>query len=143
VIAVEELGAWLRLLETPQVGRESARRLLAAFGSPQAAIEATTAARGAVVGAAQAAALATPLESLAALVDATWAWLSDQRTEARDVVTLGDPRYPSALLDAADPPVLLYVQGRIALLQSPASPWSAAAARRRKAPTMPAPLPAT
>ena len=34
----EELRAWLRLLETPQVGRESARKLLADFGSPQAAM---------------------------------------------------------------------------------------------------------
>ena len=39
-----ELGAWLRLTETPQLGRESARKLLAAFGSPEAAIAATTAA---------------------------------------------------------------------------------------------------
>ena len=31
----EELGAWLRLLETPGVGRVSARRLLTAFGSAQ------------------------------------------------------------------------------------------------------------
>jgi len=120
VITLEELGAWLRLLETPQVGRESARRLLAAFGSPQAAIAATTAARDAVVGPARAAALAIAPDTLAALIDTTWAWLSDQSTEeARDVVTLGDSRYPSALLDAPDPPVLLYVQGRIELLQAP------------------------
>ena len=31
-----ELGAWLRLSLTPGVGAESARRLLAAFGEPQA-----------------------------------------------------------------------------------------------------------
>ena len=32
----EELGAWMRLVLTPGVGPESARRLLATFGEPQA-----------------------------------------------------------------------------------------------------------
>ena len=44
VIERDELAAWLRLLETPQVGRETARRLLAAFGSPQAVFDASAAA---------------------------------------------------------------------------------------------------
>jgi DNA processing protein len=30
----DELAGWLRLLLTPQVGRTSARKLLAAFGLP-------------------------------------------------------------------------------------------------------------
>ena len=120
MIAADELGAWLRLLETPQVGRTSARRLLAAFGSPQAVIAATTAARGAVVGPTQAAALASIPDTLPALIDTTLAWLSDQASETRDVVMLGDPRYPVALLDAPDPPLLLYVRGRMELLQAPA-----------------------
>jgi DNA processing protein len=34
VLDSQELGAWLRLTETPQLGRESVRKLLAAFGSP-------------------------------------------------------------------------------------------------------------
>jgi len=32
----EELGAWLRLLQTPGIGPETARKLLAAFGPPPA-----------------------------------------------------------------------------------------------------------
>ncbi|HEX5736966.1 MAG TPA: DNA-protecting protein DprA, partial [Hydrogenophaga sp.] len=32
----EELAAWLRLLLTPGVGTDSARKLLAAFGLPEA-----------------------------------------------------------------------------------------------------------
>jgi DNA processing protein len=32
----EELGAWLRLLQTPGIGAQTARKLLAAFGPPQA-----------------------------------------------------------------------------------------------------------
>jgi len=36
------------------------------------------------------------------------------------VIALGDARYPQSLLDAADPPLLLYAQGRFELLQSDA-----------------------
>lgn len=120
MIDSRELGAWLRLTETPQLGRESARKLLAAFGSPQAVIEATSAARREVVGRAQADALATPPESLGTLLAATLAWLADttDAPEPRDVITLGDPRYPAALIDTADPPLLLYAQGRFELLQA-------------------------
>jgi DNA processing protein len=36
------------------------------------------------------------------------------------VLTLGDERYPRALLDIPDPPLMLYVKGRVELLSSPA-----------------------
>ncbi len=114
----EELGAWLRLLETPGVGRESVRRLLAAFGSAQAVIAASADARREVVGAAQANALTDHPEHLPALLAATLAWLGAGGAEERATIVLGDPRYPSALLNAPDPPLMLYAQGRIALLQA-------------------------
>lgn len=116
----DELGAWLRLLETPLLGRESARRLLAAFGSPEAVIAASTAARREVVGSQQAPALETEPGTLKALLDATLAWLDTAAVEPRAVITLGDPGYPRALLDAPDPPLLIYAQGRIELLQADA-----------------------
>ena len=115
-----ELAAWLRLLETPQVGRESARRLLAAFGSPQAVLSATTEARSEVVGRVQAAALAAVPEAFDELLASTLTWLAADVDERRDVVTLGDRRYPATLLEAPDPPVLLYVQGRVELLTADA-----------------------
>jgi DNA processing protein len=118
VIDRHELEAWLRLVEAPQLGRESARKLLAAFGSPQAVIDAPTRARREVVGSAQATALANVSESVEALIAATWTWLEADAPEARAVITLGDPRYPRALLATADPPMLLYAQGRFELLQS-------------------------
>ena len=118
MIDSRELGAWLRLTETPQLGRDSARKLLAAFGSPHAAIAATTAARTTVVGTVPAAALACEPETLAALIEVTLAWLAAADPAERDVVPLGDPRYPNALLEAPDPPLLLYVQGCIELLQA-------------------------
>ena len=120
MIDPEELGAWLRLLETPGVGRESARRLLSAFGSPQAVIEASSAARRELVGPIQATALATEPEHLAALIAATLAWRQSAASEPRAVITLGDPLYPRALLATDDPPLLLYAQGRIEWLQADA-----------------------
>lgn len=112
----DELAAWLRLIETPYVGRESARRLLAAFGSPEAAIGASVAARRAVVGPAAATALASAPESFDALLQATLAWLEAPAPPARHFVALGDPRYPQSLLETADPPLALYLQGRVELL---------------------------
>lgn len=119
MIDPEELAAWLRLLETPQVGRESARKLLAAFGSPQAVLGASTAARREVIGAKAAAALAETSAEIDAVISATLAWLSAAPcAEPRAVITLGDPLYPQALLETADPPVLLYAQGRAELLRA-------------------------
>ena len=116
----DELAAWLRLLETPGIGRESARQLLATFGSPQAVLAADTSQRRAIVGPTKAAALEQAGDTHAALLDATLAWLATDDGLVRHVVTLGDSDYPPALLEAADPPVLLYALGRIELLRAPA-----------------------
>ncbi len=113
-----ELAAWLRLLETPGVGRTSARRLLAALGSPEAAAAASTATRQEVVGAAAASALAAIPPGLDALVETTLAWQHEGAGPSRAIIALGDPRYPPPLLDTADPPLLLYAQGRLELLQA-------------------------
>ena len=118
MIERDEFAAWLRLLETPQVGRESARKLLAAFGSPEGVVDASSAARREVVGAVAAEALATPPDALDALIAATLAWLEADDAQARTVIPLGDPRYPDALLNTADPPLMLYAQGRVDLLHA-------------------------
>ena len=117
----DELAAWLRLVATPGVGRDTARRLLAQFGSPEGVLGASTAARRPLAGEATATALATEPEGFAHLLAATLAWLAARpagETGGRDVLVLGDPRYPRALLETADPPTLLYVDGRIELLQA-------------------------
>jgi len=98
----DELAAWLQLLEAPGVGREGVRRLLAAHGSPQAVLAANV--------------LAAPSAGFPALLDTTLAWLDAD--ERRRIVTLGDAAYPDSLLEAADPPLLLYTQGRIELLSA-------------------------
>jgi DNA processing protein len=114
----DELAAWLRLVETPGVSRESARHLLAEFGSPQATVGASSAARQAVVGPQVAAALATEPPAFAALLAATLAWLEATGGETRDLICLGDPRFPQALLQTADPPLALYARGRADLLNA-------------------------
>ena len=111
----EELGAWLRLLQTPGVGPDTARKLLAALGPPQAIWAQTQAAWQQVAGTRVARAMAQHPEDWPALLDATWAWLSDG-PEHRTIVTLGDPDYPAALLQTADPPCLLYATGQLSQL---------------------------
>ncbi len=114
----DEVAAWLRLLETPQVGRESARRLLAAFGSPQAVLSASVAQRKEVVGAGPAQALEKAGDGYEALLALTTAWLAPADGPQRHLIALGDPDYPAALLETADPPLLLYAIGRIELMGS-------------------------
>lgn len=109
-----ELAAWLQLLETPGVGLESARRLLAGLGSPQAVISASALTRRQFVAAGPAQALGEPSAELLGLIARTWSWL--QGDPRRDVLVLGDVDYPPALLLTADPPLLLYLIGRRELL---------------------------
>jgi DNA processing protein len=114
----DELGAWLSLVETAGIGRTSARKLLAAFGSPQGVIAASAASRVRVVGAA-AAALGVGSDRIQDLAAATLAWLAAaDAAQPRAVIALGDPRYPRDLLDTPDPPLLLYAQGRAELLNA-------------------------
>lgn len=113
-----ELSAWLRLLETPGVGRVTARRLLAALGSPEAVVSASEATRQGLVGEAAARALSVVPPGLTDFVDATLAWQRDRTGPPRAVIAVGDSRYPQQLLETADPPLLLYAQGRLELLQT-------------------------
>jgi len=111
----DELAAWLRLLLTPGIGRAAARQLLATFGTPQAVWQASRAARQECLG--QGIAHDEPPESLLSALATLTAWL--EGGTQRDWVALGDPRYPQALLQTADPPLLLYTQGDPALLDQP------------------------
>ncbi len=114
----DELAAWFRLVETPGVGRESARKLLTEFGSPEAVLSASRAALAGIVGPSVASALEKIPEHFEARLDALHAWLDSAGGETRLVLALGDPRYPDNLLHCTDPPLLLYVRGRVELLQA-------------------------
>jgi DNA processing protein len=113
-----DLADWLRLEGTRGVGLRTAHLLLAAFGSPQAIFQAGHAALAAHVGPALARALsAPPSAATRTLIDTTLAWL---RTPSHHVLALGDAAYPQALATIPDPPLLLYIRGRIDLLARPA-----------------------
>lgn len=116
--APDDLDAWLRLLRTPGVGRDSARRLLAVCGSAEGVFAASAATLQTLVGPALGSALAAPPEHHDEQVSATRAWAAAD--PARHVITLGDPSYPPQLLETGDPPLLLFAHGRLELLMAPA-----------------------
>ena len=115
----DELGAWLRLTLTPGIGNGAARRLLARFGLPQSIFQQTEAALQLCVPAAQAKALREIPQGWEALWQTTAQWLANAAPQgpARAIVSLGDLRYPQALLDTEDPPLLLYLMGPASLLE--------------------------
>ena len=113
-----ELRAWLRLAHSPGLSLGAARRLLAAFGSPEQAVDAGVGGWREIGGFEAAQALQQPQLDPQAVYDATCGWLGEPGPTRR-IVTLGDPNYPPALLETADPPLLLYLQGRADLLGRP------------------------
>lgn len=115
----DEFSAWFRLLESPGVGRDSARTLLAAFGSAEAVLLAGANRLRQVAGSVVADALTTRHDEVEARLSVAQAWRHEVPHE-RHVVVFGDPAYPPLLLQTADPPLLLYVQGRTSVLGLPA-----------------------
>jgi DNA processing protein len=111
----EELAAWLRLSLVPGLNAEKLRLLLAVYGDPQRIVDAGQAALTRHVPARVAAAISkdTPVEAM----DAARRWLDDP---ANRLVPLAAPEYPRQLLQISDPPPLLYVKGRVELLNQPA-----------------------
>ncbi|MEY2873915.1 MAG: hypothetical protein RLZZ373_1286 [Pseudomonadota bacterium] len=112
-LARDELAAWLRLLETPGIGRQRARRLLMAFGGPREIFEASPAAWREVLEGKVGEALARPPEGHDDLVERTAQWLEQPGCH---LLLLGDPLYPSAWQQMADPPLVLHARGRLDLL---------------------------
>lgn len=107
----EELGAWLRLTLTKGVGPSTGRRLLAAFGLPQAIFTAGAEALEQVAGAILGAELLKEPEGYDKQLDDTEAWLRAGAGGQRRILTLADPAYPQALLAIEDPPLMLYAMG--------------------------------
>jgi DNA processing protein len=113
--AEASLKAWLALSLTRGLGGESARRLLREFGSPDAVFAAPVSSLKSVVKTDVATEISRGIVDDA--VDPALAWLEDI---SNHIVTLADSEYPQALLNIPDPPLLLYVKGRIDLLNRPA-----------------------
>lgn len=112
-----ELAGWIRLVHTDGVGTVTARQLLGAFGLPEQIFAASYAALVRVVPERIAMALKaaiTPEQDAYMTRALDWAALPGNR-----IVTLADAEYPASLLTTDDPPLLLYVKGRLDLLQAP------------------------
>ncbi len=130
----DELAGWLRLLLTPGVGNASARRLMAAFGLPQAVFGQPTARLRDIVTPAQASALHTLPPTLDAQTDTTVQWLAASGAAPRSLITLGDAHYPVSLLAMEDPPLLLYALGRTDLWQATSTQYIAIVGSRNPTP---------
>lgn len=114
----EELASWLRLLGTEGIGSGTARNLLSVFGMPQDVFSASLKHLESVVpGKTAHLLLLPPTDEMQAQIEKTAAWMGEAGNR---ILTLADPDYPPALLEIPDPPVMLYVKGRVELLSRPA-----------------------
>jgi DNA processing protein len=104
------LAAWLRLTLIPGISGETQRKLLAAFGLPEAIFAAGRLEVRSVIG--DKADLLFDGDSTEA-IEHSLAWASQP---GQSIITLADAGYPPALLEIADPPSVLYVRGNPDLL---------------------------
>ena len=111
----ESLSSWLRLTLIPGIGGETQRKLLTAFGFPDAVFSADRSSLRAVIGERSTSLLLDTDNAFLVESAKEWSQEADQR-----IVTLADPEYPQSLLEIPDPPTLLYVRGRLDLLNRPA-----------------------
>ena len=105
------LASWLKLSQISGLGNEGLRRLLQAFGSPDAVLDASVSSLSQHVKPAVAKAIREDFD--VSLFDTAVTWLNDP---ANRVITLADAEYPQALLNISDPPLVLYIKGRLDLL---------------------------
>jgi DNA processing protein len=114
VLTKEEEIYWLALTLVPGLGTRTANKLLDRFRTPQALFRSS---RTELETAGVSGAVAQSIASGCTFDDA--ATQQQKMLEAGAVaVTIGDPRYPQALREIYDPPVLLFARGRIELLHS-------------------------
>ena len=107
----ESLKAWLALSLVRGLGNESARRLLGELGSPEAIFTASLGTLKQFVKSDIAAAINEGICSEA--LEPALSWSGNDNNH---IVTLADTQYPRSLLNIPDPPLLLYVKGRLDLL---------------------------
>jgi DNA processing protein len=111
----DSLKAWLALSLVRGLGGEGARRLLMEFGSPEAVYAAPVRSLKSIVKSEIASEIGNGIAD--DMIAPALSWLADENNH---VVTLADSDYPQALLNIPDPPLLLYVKGRLDLLNHPA-----------------------
>lgn len=114
-LTIDVQKAWLTLLHAPGLGPVKGAALLREFGDPQVLLAASPGQRRAIV--------KLPADTESALsqpnlkaIAADLAWLDAPH---RYLIPLSDSRYPAALAEIYDPPLVLFAEGRIELLQQP------------------------
>ncbi len=116
-LSTEELSAWIRLSLEPGLGPAQARSLLAAIGLPQDIYALSAASLSKFVPHDMARQLqGDASDDIQQAIQNTLAWREHAN---HHILTLADPSYPHALLDIHDPPLLLYVNGRLDTLSKP------------------------
>lgn len=109
------LASWLTLNQLSGLGNEGLRRLLQVHGSPDAILQSSFSVLSRTVKPAVAQAIVDA--SIRFDLDSVDAWLQQPGNR---VITIADSEYPQSLLNIADPPFLLFVKGRLDLLNNPA-----------------------
>ena len=116
-IAEDDLADWLRFLLVDGLGSMTAQKLLRAFGLPYNILKQSHGTLASITSDRIATGLsAPPSEVFQKQMDMALVWLSSPENH---VLTLDSPYYPQFLLSTADPPPLLYVKGRVELLNEP------------------------
>jgi DNA processing protein len=114
VLSREEELYWLALKLVPGLGSRTSGKLLDRFRTPQAIFRAS---RTELEGAGVSGAIAQSIASGCTFEDAATQHEKMAQCGAL-AVTIGDPRYPQALREIFDPPILLFARGRVELLQT-------------------------
>jgi DNA processing protein len=109
------LKAWLALSLIRGLSGDSARRLLTEFGSPEAVFAASSLSLKSFAKPEVVNAITQGIQE--ELIHPVFNWLEDNHNH---IVTLADIDYPQALLNICDPPLLLYIKGRLDLLNQAA-----------------------
>ncbi|MEF8712361.1 MAG: DNA-processing protein DprA [Accumulibacter sp.] len=113
--AAESLANWLRLTLIPGIGGETQRKLLSVFGLPEAIFLASRSALRNIVGDKAASRVLDTDNQF--MIEEALRW---SEKPGQHLLCLADPEYPQSLLQIPDPPTLLYVRGRLDLLNTPA-----------------------
>ena len=114
ILSSEDEIYWLALRLVPGIGARTSGKLLERFRSPQAIFHAS---RTELESVGVSGAVAQSIASGCTFEDAASQQQKMAETGAT-LVTIGDPRYPRILREIFDPPLLLFVRGRVELLQS-------------------------
>jgi DNA processing protein len=114
VLSQEEELHWLALKLVPGLGTRISKKLLDRFRSPEAVFRAS---RTELEGAGMSAAVAQSISSGCTFEDAA-AQQEKIKETGTVLVTISDPRYPAALREIYDPPILLFARGQVALFDS-------------------------